>query len=74
MPKEFTSGAIHLARAAMSFTSGCPAEIADFRYRHEGPGDSPNVDAEVRDKLHRRTGAIVIGRTMFDVGQELWGT
>jgi dihydrofolate reductase len=47
--------------------------IADFRYRYAGSAGETDVDAEVRDELHRRTGAILIGRTMFDVGEEPWG-
>jgi dihydrofolate reductase len=48
------------------------AGIADFRYRYDAAAGT-NVDAQVRDELHRRTGAILIGRTMFDVGEEPWG-
>lgn len=44
--------------------------IGDFRYRQQGSAD---VDEKMRNELHRRTGAIVIGRTMFDVGEEPWG-
>lgn len=47
--------------------------IADFRYRYDGPGGEGSANAKVRDELHRRTGAILIGRTIFDVGQEPWG-
>ena len=49
------------------------AGIADFRYRVEASGERSGIDADVGDELHRRTGAILIGRTMFDVGEEPWG-
>jgi len=32
-----------------------------------------DADAEIRDALYARTGAVVIGRRMFDVGFEPWG-
>ena len=47
--------------------------IADFRFRLTEAPDSAGEDARVRDALHRRTGAVIIGRTMFDVGEEPWG-
>ena len=31
------------------------------------------ADAEVRDELYARSGAVVIGKRMFDVGVEPWG-
>ena len=32
-----------------------------------------DADAEIRDELYARSGAVVIGRRMFDVGFEPWG-
>jgi dihydrofolate reductase len=32
-----------------------------------------DADAEVRDEVYARSGAVVIGRRMFDVGVEPWG-
>jgi dihydrofolate reductase len=43
---------------------------ADF---HEDHDDGGNTDAEVLDRAHRRVGALVMGRSMFDVGEEPWG-
>jgi dihydrofolate reductase len=32
-----------------------------------------DADAEIRDELYARSGAVVIGKRMFDVGVEPWG-
>jgi dihydrofolate reductase len=48
--------------------------IADFRFRHDGSGGEASANAKVRDELHRRTGAILIGRKIFEVGEEPWGS
>src|SRR6266702_6972530 len=36
-------------------------------------GAQTDADAEVLDELYARTGAILMGRQMFDVGVEPWG-
>jgi dihydrofolate reductase len=43
---------------------------ADFHQAHDSGG---NVDAAVLDRVHERVGALVMGRSMFDVGEEPWG-
>ena len=45
------------------------AGMADFRER----GDTSNADAEVLRELSSRTGALLMGRTMFDAGEVPWG-
>ena len=49
------------------------AGMADFRERYSGLSDVVDADAEVRSELSDRTGAMVMGRTMLDVGEEPWG-
>jgi dihydrofolate reductase len=49
------------------------AGIADFRERYSGRGDTINTGAEVRSELSDRTGAMVMGRAMLDVGEDPWG-
>jgi dihydrofolate reductase len=43
---------------------------ADFHEDHDRGGD---VDAQVLDRVHQRIGALVMGRSMFDVGEVPWG-
>jgi hypothetical protein len=43
--------------------------MADFRER----GDTSNADADVLCELSSRTGALLMGRTMFDAGEVPWG-
>jgi dihydrofolate reductase len=43
---------------------------ADFHQAHDPGG---NVDAGVLDRIHQRVGALVMGRSMFDVGEVPWG-
>ena len=45
------------------------AGMADFRER----GDTSNADADVLRELSSRTGALLMGRTMFDAGEVPWG-
>jgi dihydrofolate reductase len=45
------------------------AGMADFRER----GDTSNADADVLRVLSSRTGALLMGRTMFDAGEVPWG-
>jgi len=45
------------------------AGMADFRER----GDTSNAEADVLRELSSRTGALLMGRTMFDAGEVPWG-
>ncbi len=36
-------------------------------------GQRSDADAEVRDEMHARAGAVLVGKRMFDVGFEPWG-
>jgi dihydrofolate reductase len=45
-----------------------PGRLHDWMF-----GRRTDADAEVRDELYARSGAVVIGRRMFDVGFEPWG-
>jgi len=45
------------------------AGMADYRER----GDTSNADADVLHELSSRTGALLMGRTMFDAGEVPWG-
>jgi dihydrofolate reductase len=44
--------------------------LHEWMYRD---GDGTNRGAEVRDELFRTSGAVVMGRRMFDLGVEPWG-
>jgi dihydrofolate reductase len=45
-----------------------PGRLHDWMF-----GRRTDADAEIRDELYARSGAVVIGRRMFDVGEEPWG-
>src|ERR671917_2445539 len=45
-----------------------PGRLHDWMF-----GRRTDADAEVRDELYARSGAVVVGRRMFDVGFEPWG-
>ena len=45
-----------------------PGRLHDWMF-----GSRTDADTEVRDELYARTGAVVIGRRMFNVGVEPWG-
>ncbi|HKH36527.1 MAG TPA: dihydrofolate reductase family protein [Rubrobacter sp.] len=45
------------------------AGMTDFRER----GETGNPDADVLRELSSRTGALLLGRTMLDFGEEPWG-
>ena len=45
-----------------------PGRLHDWMF-----GRRTDADAEIRDELYARSGAVVIGRRMFDVGVEPWG-
>jgi dihydrofolate reductase len=67
---------LHLSISLDGFITG-PNEGADDEglerlhvWMFDGKTDA---DAEIRDHVYSRTGAILIGRRMFDVGVEPWG-
>jgi dihydrofolate reductase len=45
-----------------------PGRLHDWMF-----GQSTDTDTKIRDELYARSGAVVIGRRMFDVGFEPWG-
>jgi dihydrofolate reductase len=49
-----------------------PDESVD-RLHYWAFGGKTDADADVREEIYGRTGAIVIGKRMFDVGFEPWG-
>jgi dihydrofolate reductase len=46
---------------------------ASWRSRHGYEGGSTGVDADVMEEAFTGTGAIVMGRRMFDLGEPYWG-
>lgn len=48
-------------------------ELASWRVRHGLAGGKTNRDAQVLEEAFARTGAVVMGRLMFDTGEEPWG-
>ncbi len=48
-------------------------DLASWRERHGLEGGKVNTDAEILDEAFRNTGAVVMGRHMFDLGEEPWG-
>lgn len=47
--------------------------LASWRERHSLAGGETNRDAEVLDEAFRNVGAVIMGRRMFDTGEEPWG-
>lgn len=47
--------------------------LASWRERHGLAGGKADRDAEVIDESFKTTGAVVMGRRMFDVGEGPWG-
>jgi len=47
--------------------------LASWRERHGIAGGKTDTDAEVLDEAFKTTGAILMGRRMFDVGEGPWG-
>src|ERR1700754_523505 len=45
-----------------------PGRLHDWMF-----GLSTDGDVEIRDEIYARSGAVVIGKRMFDVGVEPWG-
>ncbi len=48
-------------------------ELSSWRERHGLDGGTSDVDAEVLDEAFRNVGALVMGRRMFDLGEQPWG-
>lgn len=48
-------------------------DLVSWRERHGLAGGKTDTDAEVLDEAFRNTGAILMGRRMFDVGEGPWG-
>jgi dihydrofolate reductase len=47
--------------------------LASWRERHGLSGGETNRDAEILDESLRNTGAVVMGRRMFNLGERYWG-
>ncbi|MGE5172680.1 MAG: dihydrofolate reductase family protein [Betaproteobacteria bacterium] len=47
--------------------------LASWRKRHGINGGKINKDASVLDESFKRTGAVIMGRRMFDYGVKYWG-
>lgn len=48
-------------------------ELESWRERHGLEGGERNRDAEILEEAFSNTGAVVMGRRMFDEGEEPWG-
>jgi dihydrofolate reductase len=48
-------------------------DLASWRERHGVAGGKTNADAEVLAESFENTGAVVMGRRMFDFGEKPWG-
>ena len=47
--------------------------LASWRERHGLDGGTTGMDAEILDEAFRNTGAIVMGRRLFEAGEGPWG-
>jgi dihydrofolate reductase len=47
--------------------------LSSWRERHGRNGGETSVDADVVEEAVQRTGAVVMGRRMFDLGEGPWG-
>jgi dihydrofolate reductase len=47
--------------------------LESWRERHGLAGGQSNRDAEILEEAFKNTGAVVMGRRMFDTGEEPWG-
>jgi dihydrofolate reductase len=47
--------------------------LASWRERHGLAGGETNRDAEVLEESFKNTGAVVMGRRMFNLGERYWG-
>lgn len=48
-------------------------DLASWRERHGIAGGTPDTDADVLDETFANTGAVVMGKRMFDLGEGPWG-
>jgi dihydrofolate reductase len=48
-------------------------DLSSWRERHGMEGGRSDADAEVLDEAFKNTGAILMGRRMFDLAEESWG-
>ena len=48
-------------------------DLSSWRERHGLAGGQANRDAEILDEAFKNTGAIVMGRRMFDIAEAPWG-
>lgn len=48
-------------------------DLSSWRERHSLAGGQANRDAEILDEAFKNTGAIVMGRRMFDIAEAPWG-
>lgn len=48
-------------------------DLASWREPHGLPGGKTNRDAEVLDEAFKASGAVVLGKRMFDCGEGPWG-
>jgi len=49
------------------------SDLASWRERHGLAGGKTNRDAEVLDEAFKNSGAVVMGKRMFDLGERPWG-
>jgi len=47
--------------------------LAAWRERHDMDGGDANADADAIDDVFANLGAVIMGRTMFETGEEPWG-
>jgi len=47
--------------------------LAAWRERHDMDGGDDNADADAIDGVFATIGAVIMGRTMFETGEEPWG-
>ena len=47
--------------------------LAAWRERHDMDGGDSNADADAIDDVFEDVGAVIMGRTMFETGEEPWG-
>lgn len=48
-------------------------DLVSWRERHGLAGGESNRDAEILEEAFKNTGAIIMGRRMFDIAEEPWG-
>lgn len=48
-------------------------EVSGWRERHGLEGGNASTDSEVAAEMFKNTGAVIMGRRMFDLGESAWG-